>query len=391
MSGFEPTNVAPCRGRRSGLPTTGPALTERTRAAALVSGTALVLALGVPGARAADTDSPATAPLPAQAPAPIGVFGADMPGQGKFVFSFSPSFSRSQGNLIGGNSVTPQYIVSNVGSNYTPVGEHLLRMVPKSMSVDSQALGVAYGLNDEVTLNASTALLEKNVNMETFAGLSGTTPLGYSVGRTAGIGDTSVASIVRVYQDPINRVNVNFGLSLPTGSTVDDISLLTPADVAPPKRGFYAMQPGSGTVDAMPGIAYTGVLNAWSWGLGYRGRLPLDRNDHGWRYGDMEEINAWGGYAWTPDLETTLRLNGTTQGSIRGQDPLITGYGQSADPLYYGGQQIGLFGGVVASGRYIGLASTQFGLEAGVPLYQQLNGPQLARDWQINLALRYKL
>ena len=54
-------------------------------------------------------------------------------------------------------------------------------------------------------------------------------------------------------------------------------------------------------------------------------------------------------------------------------------------------QQVSVFGGVVVSGHDFGLPPSQVGLEAGVPLYQRLNGPQLGRDWQINLALRYKL
>jgi len=351
----------------------------------MAAGTALAVALGAAGASAADTAQPTAAP------APIGVFGADMPAQGKFVFALAPSFVRSQGNLIGATSVSPQYIISNVSSPYTPVGDHLLRMAPKSLSTDTQAFAVTYGVTSNWAVNISTAVVEKAVNMQTFSGLSGATSLGYSVGRTSGIGDTSIATIVRVYQDSINSVNVNFGLSLPTGSITDNFYLLSPSNTAPEKRAFYSMQPGSGTVDAMPGIAYTGLLKAWSWGLSYRGRLPLDTNDQGWRYGALEEINAWGGYSWAPGLETTLRLNGSTQGAIQGNDLLIRGYGQSCDPLFYGGQQISVFGGLVVSGRFVGLDSTQFGLEAGLPLYQQLNGPQLSRDWQVNLALRYKL
>ena len=354
---------------------------------ALVVGAAAALAVNTPAA----ADPPTPAAAPAQAPAPLGVFGADMPGAGKLVISFLPSFTRMQGSKIGTDSVSPQYIVSNVVSAYTPVGTHLLRMVPKTLNIDSQGFSIAYGLTNDVTLMASTALVEKSVNMEAFKGLSGLTPLGYKVGSTEGLGDTTLAAIGRVYHDPINRVNLNLGLSLPTGSTTDDISLLLPSNTAPSKQGFYAMQPGSGTVDVLPGITYSGVLEAWSWGLAYRARLPLDRNAQGWAYGDLHELNAWGGYTWMPGLETTLRLNGTTQGPIRGEDPLIRGYAQGSDPLFYGGQQISVFGGVNVSGRFIHLNSAQFGLEAGAPVYQQLNGPQLGRDWQINLALRCKL
>ena len=325
-----------------------------------------------------------------EAPAPIGVFGVDMPSAGRLVVSLLPSFARLQGNQIGTNSVTPQYIVTNIPSAYTPVGTHLLRLVPDNLAIDSQALTIAYGYSNYLTLVAGTALVEKSVTMQAFKGLAGTIPLGVSVGSTEGLGDSALAAIVRIYNDPVNRISLNMGLALPTGSTTDNISLLLPNNTIPEKRGFYAMQPGTGTVDALPGISYSGRIDVWSWGVAYRARLPLDNNAQGYHYGDLNELNAWGGYSWLPGLETTFRLNGTVQGAIQGSDPAIRGYAQGSDPLYYGGRQISTYAGIIVSGRYFNLPAAQVGMEAGVPVYQQINGPQLARDWQVNLALRYK-
>ncbi|MGB8871403.1 MAG: hypothetical protein WA384_12590 [Rhodomicrobium sp.] len=38
-----------------------------------------------------------------------------------------------------------------------------------------------------------------------------------------------------------------------------------------------------------------------------------------------------------------------------------------------------------------GLGSTKLAIEAGAPLYQNLNGPQTGQDWQLNavLAVRF--
>ncbi len=337
-----------------------------------------------------DVDA-AEAPLPAPAPAPVGVFGVDMPAQDRLVLSLSPSFTRQQGNLIGSRSVTPLEIISTVSSPYTPVGDHPLRMAPQSLSVDSLGIGAAYGLSRDVTVGLSTVVQQRSVHMQTFSGLSGSTSLGYSDGTTTGLGDTTVSAIVKVFQSRTYRLNVNFGLSLPTGGVTETFNLLTPSGTAPTKRAFYALQLGSGTVDAMPGFALIGASGAWSWGVGYRGRLPLDTNGQGWRFGALEEANAWGEYAWAPGLETTLRVNGSTQGRISGDDPQIRGYGQSVDPRFYGGDQISLFGGLIIGGRYFGVNAAQFGLEGGEPVYQRLNGPQLGRAWQLNMALRYRL
>jgi hypothetical protein len=352
----------------------------------------LTLALGTAAlAASALAAQAAPAAAPPFAPAPIGVFGVDTPAAGKLVFSVLPSFTHMQGSRIGTRSVSAQEIVSTVATPYTPVGQHLLRMVPRNLDVDAQGLSVAYGLTGDIALFASTSVVEKSVNMQAFKGLAGLTTLGWHTGATQGLGDTVVATIVRLHHDKTNQIKVNLGLSLPTGSTTDSLYLLLPNNTVPEKRGFYAMQPGSGTVDILPGVTYSGLANAWSWGLAYRARLPLDRNAQGWRFGDLHEANAWAGYTWAPGLETTLRLNATSQGSIQGDDPMIRGYAQGSTPGFYGGEQVSLFGGVILGGRWFGLPASQVGVEAGAPVYQRLNGPQLGRAWQVNMALRYKL
>jgi hypothetical protein len=363
---------------RDGNSTNSISLKGAVRRIALIGGS--LAALAASSAHAADPP-----------PAPIGVFGVDTPAAGKVMVSLMPAFTRMQGSKIGTGSVSPDYIVSNVVSLDTPVGAHLLRMVPNHLDVDAQGFSIAYGLTHDVTLFAATMLVEKSIDMQAYQGLSGLTPLGFSTGSTSGFGDTTIATIVRVHQDRLGQVKLNIGLSLPTGTITDNVVLLLPNGTAPAKRGFYAMQPGSGTVDLLPGVTYSGASGARSWGLSYRGRLPLDQNAQGWKPGDLSEFNAWGGYSWASGLETTLRLNASVQGAIRGEDSLIRGYAQGSDPLFYGGEQVSLFGGLMVGGRYFGLPAAQAGVEIGAPIYQRLNGPQLGRAWQLNLALRYRL
>lgn len=362
----------------------------------LLAAAGLASAITLSPARADDPPTAASAanpPAPSlvpQAAAPLGVFGVDMPGAGKFVISNFDSYSRLGGNMIGAQSVAPLYIIDNVYSPDTPNGLAKLHMVPHNLQTYSEGLSAAYGVTENFSLSVATAYLEKSVDMETFAAKS-TSILGDSTGRTDGFGDTQVAGVWRVYRDNVNQFNLNFGLSLPTGGATNTEVLLLPSGLNPVKRAFYGMQEGSGTFDALPGVAYSGVLGPWSWGLAYRGRIPLGDNPQGWRFGDYHQIDGWGGYSWAPGLETTLRLSGSTQTAIHGFDPAITGFAQGADPMDYGGQHVDLFGGAMVNGRYVGLpAAATLGLEAGAPLYQNLNGPQLARDWQIASTLRYK-
>jgi len=333
---------------------------------------------------------PGPANTPAQAPAPVGVFGADTPPKHKFVFSLLASAIQLRGNRIGERAVSAPYIIANVVSPDTPAGSHLLRMVPSNSEIETESLAVAYGLGDALSLLASTSLVQKDVRIRAYQGLAGTTELGSSVGATSGLGDTTIAAIGRVYQDRTNRLNLTVGLVLPTGSTTRTMAVLVPDGTRPDKRAFYAMQPGAGTVDLLPGVAYSGISRAWSWGASYRARLPLDRNAPGWRYGDLHEVNAWVGYSLVPGLETTMRLNASTQGAIGGEDAVIKGFAQGSDPAFYGGRQACLYLGAIVSGRFVGAPRAQFGIEAGAPFYQDLNGPQLSRSWQLNLAIRIR-
>ena len=60
---------------------------------------------------------------------------------------------------------------------------------------------------------------------------------------------------------------------------------------------------------------------------------------------------------------------------------------QGAYPGWYGGERVDLFGGIEIAGRQFGLGHTKLAIEAGFPLYQNLNGPQIGENWQLNAAL----
>jgi hypothetical protein len=76
--------------------------------------------------------------------------------------------------------------------------------------------------------------------------------------------------------------------------------MLSPMGTTMTTRGNYGMQLGSGTVDVMPGITYTGHLARWSWGAAYRGRYALGDNSDGYHYGQQTEFSGWGGYTGRP-------------------------------------------------------------------------------------------
>ena len=61
---------------------------------------------------------------------------------------------------------------------------------------------------------------------------------------------------------------------------------------------------------------------------------------------------------------------------------------QGADPLNYGGDTVTAFLGADFSPQRGALKGHKLGVELGVPVFQDLNGVQLKRDWSLAFAWR---
>jgi hypothetical protein len=382
-----------------------PARLSGRRAYAVTASAFVVLVTALP-ARAADlpvldpsvTKHDMDHDMNDHAPIPAGLFGGSMVAAGKFMFSYTPMFMRMEDNYIGTSKVSPDFIATKVPlvppvsmsmGMGMPMMMNNYRIVPTSMDVQSNMLHAMYGVTDWLNVMVMGSYLEKSMTMTTYSGAMGTTIRGTSTSDTSGFGDTMVTSLWRLYQDPIHHLHLNIGLSLPSGSTTENTTMLSPMGGLMTMRGNYGMQLGTGTVDFMPGATYTGHINQWSWGAAYRGRYALDDNSEGYHYGQYSELSGWGGYTWIPGVTTTGRVVGSIQGHIEGSDPLISGVMQGSNPLFYGGKRIDLLGGIELDGGPLGFGKNfHLAIEGGAPVYQDLNGPQLGSAWQLTVAAR---
>jgi len=340
---------------------------------------------------------------------PAGVTGAYMVPAGEGMANFTPNFMHMSGNYIGSSQVSPALIASSIFSGQwmtmkmmkpsrggmggmmmpmTMTRPVMLRIIPSSMDMQMYMLNTMYGLTDNLNLMFMSSYAEKSMTMTTFAGMSGLGILGQSSGTTYGFNDAMVGGSYRIYQDAINHLQFNLMLALPIGTQERTVQMLSPMGSYMTMRAPYAMQIGTGTVDLVPTVAYTGVLGSWSWGALYRGRFPLDYNSEGYQFGATNELTAWGGYSFFKGVTATARIAASTQDHIHGADALITGLAPPANPLYYGGKHLDMFGGLEIAGHPWGLGHTVVGVEAGGPLYQEVNGPQLGRGWQLSLTGR---
>ncbi|MEQ1710567.1 MAG: alpha-amylase, partial [Hyphomicrobium sp.] len=319
-------------------------------------------------------------------PLPAGVMGGHMIPAGAVMTVYSGMLMHMEDNYDGKTKLTPAQIAT-MRNRFSPPHAATYRVVPTSMDMQMQMFGAMLGLTDTFNLMIMGSHVRKEMETVTFRGMAGTTVLGTSSSVTEGMGDAAVVGLVRLHQDGVHKLHMNLGLSLPLGSTTERGRMLAPNGNTMEMRAGYGMQLGTGTVDALPGLTYTGKSGPLSWGLAYRGRLPLETSDEGWKFGDMHELNGWLGYTVSPGITATGRVSGSTQGAIHGIDPQIQGAVHTLDPDNYGGERVELLGGVEIHGMPLGLGATRLAIEAGVPVYQNLNGPQLGRDWMGTLTV----
>ena len=194
--------------------------------------------------------------------------------------------------------------------------------------------------------------------------------------------------MIRLYDTPNSKFHFNFGITAPTGSTTETDTILAPTGAMPTVRIPYAMQLGSGTVDVKPGITYNGRVNTITWGAQYMGTFRLEDN-HGYDWGDVHEITAWSAWSPRPWFSGSLRLAWEKRDQINGMDPNIAGPVQTANPNMYGGDWVFGYFGMNFAGQSGWIRGHRLALELGLPIEQDLNGPQLKQDYRVTAGWQY--
>lgn len=329
-------------------------------------------------------------PYNAAGHAPVGVMGDHMHDQGEFMLSYRFMHMDMQGNRTGTTSMDADTIVTSIPNRFfgRPTQPSTLRIVPTRMRMQMHMFGAMYAPTRWLTLMAMGMYVEKEMDHITYMGGKGTARRGNFKVKTDGIGDTRLSGLIRINDDGIHSFHLNAGISFPTGSNTKTHEVLTPLGTRPTVRVPYAMQMGSGTYDLMPGITYNGHLDQWYWGGQYMGTFRTG-DDNGYSLGDRHTLSAWLNYQWQPFVSTALRLQFDTLGTIDGMDPMIAGPVQTADPGNYGGDELKLNLGINLMGQSGGLAGQRLAVEASVPLYRDLNGPQMETDWTVMAGWQY--
>ena len=288
---------------------------------------------------------------------PIGVMGDHRHGAGEWMVSYRYMRMAMQDNLDGTRKLaTDQAIFARY------------MVAPQQMTMTMHMVGVMHAPTDRLTLMVMASLLTNEMNLRTRMGVNFTT-----VGQ--GFGDTHISALYGLFNQNQQSMHVNLGVSIPTGSINERDA--TPMEANAPLP--YPMQTGSGTWDVLPGITYLGQTERISWGAQLSGVVRLGENKRGYTWGNAFQATGWMAYRWSNWWSTSLRLAGSSTAMISGRDqalkPMMV---PTADTNNSGGQRIdGLLGinFYVAEGF---LYNHRLAAEFGLPLYQHLNGPQMA-------------
>lgn len=325
--------------------------------------------------------------------APIGVMGDHVHRKGEVMLSLRYMHMDMDGNQIGTETVTPEQIISTVPNRFAGMmGQPPnLRIVPINMRTDMVMAGAMYAPSDAVTLMVMGSYVEKEMEHVTFQGGMGTNRLGNFTTRSNGISDIKVAALIPLLGIPegkstqYNTLTAKMGVSIPTGSTSETDQILAPNGATPTVRLPYPMQIGSGSWDLEPAMTYKGQSGKLGYGAQVAAKIRLERNSDNYSLGDVYEGGTWMSYRAAQWVSLSGRMRYRSTGRIRGIDSLIVGPVQTADPDFQGGERLDILGGVNLVSTHGALAGHRLGIEFGVPVYQDLNGPQLRGRWNLNV------
>jgi hypothetical protein len=194
--------------------------------------------------------------------------------------------------------------------------------------------------------------------------------------KSSGISDCKLYGIYKLRNGESSTLVGSMGINIPTGS------IQLSGDSAHMNQGqhmTYMMQMGSGTVDIIPGITYLKRCGKITWSTQMNAIIRPTYNSQHYRYGNELNVNGWAAWRMHPKVSASLRCDATFSGSIMGYDSNIEAdLEPGANPANYGGMRIAGYAGI---NYYINkgvLSDSKIALEFGLPVYQQVNGIQLA-------------
>ncbi len=315
---------------------------------------------------------------------PLNIFGGGIPEPKEFRLKISQMIMEMGPLRDGTDDILSTTLVGAANGTTFPA-------VPRSMRQYMTMFGAAYSFTDDFALMAMTNYTKNTMPMEVFSGA------GTNFTMTSdGVGDFTVLGKYRAYANdnlvPTTQLSFLMGLSLPTGSidkrftnsTVNNVNgMLLP----------FKMQLGSGTVDPIFGLTYQGSRDPFWWGVNTQIEAHVYDNNQDYHRGNELRYDLYVMRQVHDRVVVHAQFNGWYEGNFSSEplDGLLLGDGHFNDisanniisPLFdpdnYGGHKLALSFGV----QFQPIPLHVMEVTATVPIYQDLNGPQLRDNWML--------
>lgn len=329
---------------------------------------------------------------------PMNIMGGGIPETHEFRFKISPMFMKMDGLRDGTDSVDADAILGMpVDMMGSPTGKYMA--APTEMDMKMLNLSAGYSFTDRFFAGLMFMYRDNDMDMKFNSMMQMMTGQSGFTMKSDGIGDTMLMAKYRLFADdpliPVSQASLFLGLSLPTGS-IDENNDNHPLAIRRNERLPYGMQLGSGTFDPSIGLLYQGSRSPWWWGVNtaYTARLYDNKRDY--RLGDEFRLDGYAMYQFRHNWLAQVQLNGHYQDDIGGEmddfedgsaGRVIPGDPTSppATPLWdtdnYGGTRLFTTFGLQWQPAPLHIID----LNVGVPLYRDLNGPQLETDYRVML------
>jgi hypothetical protein len=291
--------------------------------------------------------------------APVGVAQDATLRNGQFLFSYRFNYQAFDGNFVGTHRVSNASVAAN------------FPFVPTQMNIDRNLLIMQYGLTDDFTIFGQLPFQHASLDYAQAGG--GDFRTGFT-----NPADITISTMYVLWRGDRQQLHMNLGMNFPVGFL--DSQTDVPSPVLPNLP--YAIRTGSGTYDILPGLTYRGQNDSWTWGVQSIGTVRTGSNRLDYRLGDRVDLTGWLARRWGERVSTSFRADYQWWGNVRNADPrLDTALAPTNDPTLQGGNRIDLLFGVNLFLPGTRLPGQRLSVEAGAPVFQSLNGPQLGTSW----------
>ena len=296
--------------------------------------------------------------------APIGVLGDHtLPAGGNVMVSYRYNRMTYDDNYNSDSRVT----TASVLGAFPIAAQHML--------VERHLVGLEWAPTNDLTLSAQLPYMNVVIDNVTAANAHIQTAFSNPA-------DVVVSALYVLKRWERSQVHFNFGINLPVGFL--DRQGQVPGPGSPDNS--YPMRLSSGTWDFLPGLTYRGQDDYWTWGGQAIGTIHSGENRYNYTLGDSVNLTAWLSRKVTDSFSTSARVNGSIWGNIRGADAnLDQTLVQTNRPDLQGGERIDILFGMNYNlcVPVENVPMQRLSIEAGLPVYQRLNGPQLGVQWML--------